>query len=105
MEILLTAEPISALDALQIGFVNYVVPKEDVIPKALEIAAKIASNGPVAVQQIRKSVKENLNIPVVVEAMTNETRHADVVFAHPDAKEGPVAFAQKRKPVWASSKL
>merc|ERR1719460_984420 len=45
MEILLTAEPVSAQEALQMGFVNYVVPKEQVIPKALELAAKIASNG------------------------------------------------------------
>merc|ERR1719478_1380337 len=44
MEILLTGEPVSAQEALAMGFLNHVVAKEEVIPKALEIAAKIASN-------------------------------------------------------------
>jgi enoyl-CoA hydratase len=105
MEILLTAEPISAQEAKEIGFVNYVVPKDQVMSKALEIAEKIASNGPVAVQYIRKSVKEILSEPSIAKAMQIETKHSGVVFKHPDAKEGPLAFAQKRKPVWGKSKL
>lgn len=108
MELLLTAEPVSAASALEMGFVNYVVPKEQVMAKALEIAEKIASNGPFAVSQIRKSVKQNLSIPDIEEAMKNETKESNKVFAHPDAREGPLAFAQKRKPVWskeAPSKL
>jgi len=100
MEILLTAEPISAQEAKDIGFLNYVVPKEQVLPKALELAQKIASNGPVAVQQIRKSVKDCLSEPDVSKAMRLENKHSAVAFAHPDAKEGPKAFAEKRKPVW-----
>merc|ERR1719323_2698499 len=72
MEILLTAEPVSAAQALEMGFVNYVVPKEQVLPKALEIAAKIAANGPIAVQEIRKSVKACLSIPDVGAAMKKE---------------------------------
>lgn len=108
MELLLTAEPVSATAALEMGFVNYVVPKDQVMSKCLEIAEKIASNGPYAVSQIRKAVKANLSIPDIEEAMKNETKEANKVFAHPDAREGPLAFAQKRKPVWgkeAPSKL
>jgi len=105
MEILLTAEPISAQEAKSIGFLNHVVPKDQVMAKALEIAEKIASNGPVAVQHIRQSVKEAMNESNVGKAMQIETKHANVVFKHPDAKEGPLAFAQKRQPVWGKSKL
>jgi len=101
MEILLTAEPVTAQQALEMGFINHVVPKDQVLPKALEIAAKIASNGPFAVQQIRQAVKANLNIANVAEAMKSENKFAAKVFAHPDAKEGPKAFAEKRKPVWS----
>jgi len=101
MEILLTAEPVTAQQALEMGFINHVVPKDQVLPKALEIAAKIASNGPFAVQQIRQAVKANLNIANVAEAMKSENTFAAKVFAHPDAKEGPKAFAEKRKPVWS----
>merc|ERR1740121_3317614 len=95
MEILLTAEPVSAAQALEMGLVNHVVPQDQVVAKALEIATKIAANGPVAVQHIRQAVKENLSIPDIASAMKNENKHANAVFAHPDAKEGPLAFAQK----------
>jgi len=101
MEILLTAEPVTAQQALEMGLVNYVVSKDQVLPKALEIAAKIAANGPMAVQHIRKAVKANLSIASVADAMKNENKFAAEVFAHPDAKEGPRAFAEKRKPVWS----
>lgn len=104
MEIMLTAEPVSAQEAKDMGFLNYVVPKEQVMSKALEIAEKIAANGPVAVQQIRKSVKACLSEPKVGEAMKLESKFSAPVFAHPDAKEGPLAFAQKRKPVWSNAK-
>jgi len=104
MEIMLTAEPVSAQEAKDMGFLNYVVPKEQVMAKALEIAGKIAANGPVAVQQIRKSVKACLSEAKVADAMKLESKFSAPVFQHPDAKEGPLAFAQKRKPVWSSAK-
>lgn len=97
----MTAEPVTAQQALEMGLVNYVVSKDQVLPKALEIAAKIAANGPMAVQHIRKAVKANLSIASVADAMKNENKFAAEVFAHPDAKEGPRAFAEKRKPVWS----
>jgi len=100
MEILLTGGLFSAQRALQFGLVNYVLPKEQVLPKALEIAKQIAENGPVAVKAIKKSVRECIGLPEL-EAMKKEKELAIPVFAHPDAKEGPRAFLEKRKPVWS----
>ena len=102
MEVLLVGETMSAQEALEMGFVNYVLPKEQVLPKAMEIARKIAANGPVAVQQIRKGAKACLSIPDLPSALSVEAEYAAVVFSHPDAIEGPRAFAQKRKPIWGS---
>ncbi|MCZ6644313.1 MAG: enoyl-CoA hydratase-related protein, partial [Gammaproteobacteria bacterium] len=58
MELLLTGDLITAAQALDYGFLNYVT--EDVVGKAMEIAEKIAANGPLAVKAIRRSVKECL---------------------------------------------
>lgn len=102
MEILLTGKFITAEKALQYGFVNYVVPKDQVLPKALELAGFIVDNGPFAVRSIKKSVKECLGLPEK-EALKKELEIGSPVFQHPDSVEGPTAFFQKRKPIWKSN--
>ncbi len=62
MELLLTGDLIDAAQAEAIGFLNYVVPADEVMGKALEIAEKIARNGPIAVKAIRKSARACLGL-------------------------------------------
>jgi enoyl-CoA hydratase len=95
MELLLTGDLISAEMALELGFLNYVT--DDFLEKAMEIAGKIAANGPLAVRAIRRSVKECLGKPEQ-EALQIESRISGPVFQTEDAKEGPRAFMEKRKP-------
>jgi len=95
MELLLTGDLISADEALQLGFLNYVT--DDIMGKAMEIAEKIAGNGPLAVRAIRRSVKECLGKPEK-EALRIENEISGPVFQTEDAKEGPRAFMEKRKP-------
>jgi enoyl-CoA hydratase len=95
MELLLTGDLISADEALALGFLNYVT--EDIMGKAMEIAEKIAANGPLAVKAIRRSVKECLGKPEH-EALKIENQISGPVFRTEDAKEGPKAFMEKRKP-------
>ena len=97
MELLLTGDLISADEALQLGFLNYVT--EDIMGKALEIAEKIAANGPLAVKAIRRSVKECLGLPER-EALKLESAISAPVFQTEDAREGPKAFMEKRQPVY-----
>lgn len=99
MELLLTGELITADEALELGFLNRVAPQEEVLPAALELAERIAANGPIAVQAIRRSARECLGRPEV-EAMKIESEMAAPVFRTEDAREGPLAFMQKRKPVF-----
>jgi enoyl-CoA hydratase len=99
MELLLTGDLIGADEALALGFLNHVVPADQVLLKAIEIAEKIADNGPVAVKAIRKSIRANIGVPEV-EAMKQETEIAMPIFATEDAREGPRAFMEKRKPVY-----
>ncbi len=97
MELLLTGDLISAEQALEMGFLNYVT--EDTLGKAMEIAEKIAANGPLAVKAIRRSVKECLGLPEQ-EALKLESRISAPVFQTEDAREGPKAFMEKRQPVY-----
>ena len=65
--------------------------------KAMEIAEKIAANGPLAVKAIRKSVRACLGKPEH-EALRIESELSGPVFQTEDAREGPRAFMEKRKP-------
>lgn len=96
-QILLTAAPISAERAFQIGLVGEVVPEGQALAKALELAGQICRNGPIAVEAILKTIRETGGM-TEAEGFAHEDARADAVFASEDAKEGPRAFAEKRQP-------
>jgi len=96
-DLLLTGRHISAAEALRIGLIGHVVPDGQALAKALEIAAAIAANGPVAVRAILRTIRETEGMPEN-EAFAVEAGIGMAVFASEDAKEGPRAFSEKRKP-------
>jgi len=145
MEFLLCADLIPAERALEMGLLNAVVPREQLLDKAREYARRIIANAPLAVQatkqsallglyvdedaikQVRQAVKalqgvlEGIDtddaattktaIASTIEvleglgkelrtAFEKESRISSRIFQTEDAKEGPKAFAEKRKPVW-----
>ncbi|MEA3217806.1 MAG: enoyl-CoA hydratase [Acidimicrobiia bacterium] len=97
MEILLTGQLMDARRAYELGFVNRVVPPAAVMEEALRMAEIIAANGPLAVRAIKRSVKACLGLPER-EAMTVEIEHGQPIFDTYDAREGPLAFLEKRTP-------
>ena len=96
-EILLTGRHITAAEAKEYGLIGHVVPDGTALEKALEIAETIAANGPIAVQAVLKTIRNS-------EGMHEEDAwKADAIvgmtaFRSNDAKEGPRAFTEKRKP-------
>ena len=96
-DILLTGKHISAQEALQIGLIGHVVPKGGALAKAKEIAATIAENGPLAVEAILRTLQETDGM-TEEEALAHEFEYGMEVFRSEDAKEGPLAFSEKRKP-------
>src|SRR5262249_28723753 len=58
LELAMTGDPMDADRALQLGLVNRVVPRDEVLPTALALAERIAANSPIAVRQSRKLVRE-----------------------------------------------
>jgi enoyl-CoA hydratase len=99
MEVVLLAERISAQRAHEIGLVNRVVPKDQVMAEARRLADTICLNGPLAVRACKQSAKESTFLPLK-EALENEMSFSASVFMSEDAKEGIAAFKEKRQPAW-----
>jgi enoyl-CoA hydratase len=99
MEILLTGKHLTAEEALRIGLIGRVVADGQALAEAKKIAEQIAANGPLAVQAIKRSVIETEGLPEV-EALKRELEIGQPVFKTEDAKEGPRAFSEKRKPAF-----
>jgi enoyl-CoA hydratase len=96
-ELLLTGQLIDAEEALRIGLIGRVVPDGQALSEARTIAQQIAENGPVAVRAILRSLRETEGL-TEIDALKLELEIGLPVFASEDAKEGPRAFAEKRKP-------
>lgn len=102
MQLLLTGEPISAEEALRWGLINDVADDGSVLDAALALAERITGNAPLAVQASKRVATgaDEGAIPGEAEAWKRSNRAMRVVFSSEDAMEGPMAFAQKRAPVW-----
>jgi len=97
LEMLITGARFDAQWALRYGLVNYVLPAGQVLPKAREIAQAICENGPLAVRAAKESALRGLELSLE-EGLHQELDHSRAVIGTEDAREGPLAFAQKRKP-------
>ncbi len=97
MEILLIGDSMTAHEALEIGLLNYVVPKEELMGKARELAGKLADNGPFAIRKIKEGVVRTSGLPLD-QALEIENEVSAAVMGSKDAREGPRAFKEKRKP-------
>jgi enoyl-CoA hydratase/carnithine racemase len=79
--------------------VNHVVPAASLLAEALALAERIAANAPLAVRYSKSVMKRAAEIPEA-EGWKLNNEAMGVVFSSADAKEGPVAFAEKRAPQW-----
>ncbi len=97
MEVLLTGDHFPAADALSMGLIGRMVPEGQALAVARDIAERVASNGPLAVQAIKRSVQETEGLPET-QALEIERQIGQAVFISEDAREGPKAFKEKRLP-------
>jgi enoyl-CoA hydratase len=98
LEMALTGDRITAARAYELGLVNLVVPTDQVLSAAVELAERIAANGPLGLA----ATKELVRLGVIDDARAHERQRElqDVVFNSEDAKEGAMAFIEKRPPQW-----
>ncbi len=99
LEMLLTGEPITAQRAADLGLVNRLTPEGGALDGALELAATIAANGPLAVA-ISKQIARSAPDWTFEEGWAKQSELMAPVFVSEDAMEGATAFAEKRPPVW-----
>lgn len=102
LAMLFTGEPITSSEALSWGLINEVVPDGTELDAALALAARITVNAPLAVQASKRVAtgSDDGVVPGDEPGWSRTRREVATVFATEDAREGPLAFAQKRPPVW-----
>ncbi len=103
MKLVLTGARISATEAKRISLINDVVPASHLMDKARELATQLLHCAPLAVQASKQVMLQSINEPDLQRAMQMEYNLAQRMLASQDAIEGPLAFAQKRQPVWTGT--
>jgi len=95
-ELIYTADTIDAKRALEIGMVQHVVPAEELMPFALEMANKIASKAQVAIRTSKMAIRRGIDCDIST-AATYEALAFATCFATEDQKDAMKAFVEKRK--------
>jgi enoyl-CoA hydratase len=98
-EMALTADPIDANRAYELGLVNRVVPGDQVLDEAVALAERIAKNAPLAVRTSKDVMKKARELSEVESWKVNDEAFG-MIGRSADALEGAVAFAEKREPKW-----
>jgi len=98
LELTLTGDPIDAARAASLGLVNRVVPADQVLDTAIELAERVARNGPLAIRATKELVR--LAVDDVERARARQADWQPRIFESEDAREGAAAFVEKREPVW-----
>jgi len=99
MELTLTGEAISVERMYQMGFVNRLVRREELMPAAMGIAECIKDNAPLSVRAAKESLLRGMDLGLKA-GFEKAIEIYQSVYESEDAQEGPRAFAEKRKPIW-----
>jgi enoyl-CoA hydratase len=99
MELALTGDPIAAERAYELGVVNRIAEPGQAVEEALALAAAIAKNGPLALDATKRILQEQFDWSEA-EFWAKQGEISGPVFGSEDAREGAVAFSEKREPRW-----
>jgi enoyl-CoA hydratase len=98
-ELCLTGDAVAADEALRIGLCEAVLAPEELIAKALDVAARMAKNGPLAVAEAKRLIHVGQSIALEAACELERVAFAGL-FATEDQREGMAAFVAKRAPTW-----
>jgi enoyl-CoA hydratase len=99
MKVLLTGEPISAVDADKYGLISELTETGAALSGAQELATRVAVNAPLALTKVKQVLRDTQGLNDA-EAFARQTESAHRLLTTEDAHEGALAFAEKRAPVW-----
>ena len=100
MGMMLTGRTVLADEGKELGFVNEVVPQNELLAKAEEWAKMIMECSPVSIRTTKNVAINGLNYSSIEDAMNQKYESVNTLFNSQDFIEGPLAFSQKRKPDW-----
>jgi len=102
MEMAITGDPISAEDGATYGLISRMTEPGEALTEAIKLAERIAGNAPLGVAASKKMI--SASVGATEEELWEVQRSLQMtVFTSADAREGPAAFAEKRKPNWTGS--
>lgn len=96
-ELILTGLPFTAAEGAQWGFVNKVLPQAELLDAAMNVARRIAANGPIAVRQAKQAIARGLQMSIA-DGLAFEIEAYNRMVPTEDRREGILAFNEKRKP-------
>jgi enoyl-CoA hydratase len=99
LKVLLTGEPISAVEGEQYGLVNELTAPGAALQAAQELAQRVAGNAPLALAKVKQVLRETQALNDS-DAFERQAKDAHSLLDSEDAHEGALAFAEKRAPVW-----
>lgn len=99
LEMILTGRTVDAREALSFGLVEYVVPRAELLVRAIALADQMAGNAPVALRCAKEAIHRGTELPLA-DGLRLEQDLAAFLYTTDDAREGPRAFLEKRDPVW-----
>jgi enoyl-CoA hydratase/carnithine racemase len=99
LEMILTGRSVSAQEALAIGLVEFIVPRAGLLAGAIELASQMGANAPLAVRNAKAAVVRGAEM-TLEEGLRLEQDLAAFLYTTEDAREGPIAFQEKRPPSW-----
>jgi enoyl-CoA hydratase/carnithine racemase len=100
MLLVLTARRIPAEEARRLSLINEVVPRVELMARARALAEELLQCAPLALEASKQVMLQSLDEPDLERAMRRRYPAAERMLASEDAREGPRAFAEKRKPRW-----
>lgn len=102
MGMILTGRRVTAREGVELGFVNEVAAPSEVMTVARRWADEILANSPMSIRASKQTIQKGLDEATLADAYRNQSAYPAVraLFRSADAREGPLAFAQKRPPQW-----
>jgi enoyl-CoA hydratase len=99
MELALTGDPIMSERAAEIGLINHLAEPGKALDIALKLAERVAVNAPLSVAASKQVIQESVGRPEA-DSWKAQGQFVKTIFSSEDAREGAVAFAEKRTPEW-----
>jgi crotonobetainyl-CoA hydratase len=101
MRLALTGQPLTAREAARWGLVNEVVPTDQLLPRALKLAKVVAANAPLSIAASKRIIQHTAQQGTLETAPWKlNDNEMQLIFNSEDAREGALAFSEKREPAW-----